>query len=306
MRPIRTSCLAASALLVLAFSARAAPFSFPEPWCWQGTFVDGDGFAHEWQVSSGDPAVHLLIEASEEHGLAAAGDVLGVPLPADAFASFARTSPSGEVIRATLAPGETFLVFEGRRFPDGRSSAVVLAEGQYLVTLDGTFVGPSHGVILLETHGRAEVTWPGDRFEPARTTWTGESVGVVLGLSDALSFVAEDPEALIEPCTDDEDGDGVPDDLDLCPGTLLPDLPGLTLGTNRWASDGAGSFETVRPPGRGRGLDRTYTLEMTAGCSCAQILEALHLGRGHEQHGCSEGIMRRWLRIVRGEVVGRE
>lgn len=36
----------------------------------------------------------------------------------------------------------------------------------------------------------------------------------------------------------------------------------------------------------------------TGGCSCAQIIEALHLGLGHERYGCSLGAMEGWTQLV--------
>lgn len=41
-----------------------------------------------------------------------------------------------------------------------------------------------------------------------------------------------------------------------------------------------------------------YTIESTGGCSCEQIIEALHLGNGHTKHGCSNGVMRNWTEMV--------
>jgi len=36
----------------------------------------------------------------------------------------------------------------------------------------------------------------------------------------------------------------------------------------------------------------------TGGCSCEQIIEAQHLGKGHEKFGCSLGAMRNWVKLV--------
>lgn len=93
----------------------------------------------------------------------------------------------------------------------------------------------------------------------------------------------------------DSDGDGVPDDEDLCPDTALPELsPTIELGVNRWADiDGDGTFDTQ--PSEGTGPQVEFTLLDTGGCSCSQIIEALGIGLGHEKFGCSLGIMRRWV-----------
>jgi photosystem II stability/assembly factor-like uncharacterized protein len=92
----------------------------------------------------------------------------------------------------------------------------------------------------------------------------------------------------------DEDGDGVPDDEDACPGTVIPEeVPFFRLGVNRWALvDDDTVFDTVAPPGGGPEL--SFTIEDTAGCSCEQIIEARGLGHGHRRLGCSTGVMQSW------------
>jgi hypothetical protein len=68
---------------------------------------------------------------------------------------------------------------------------------------------------------------------------------------------------------------------------LIPESnPTRELGTNRWALvDEDGNFDTNLPNGRGKGLDRSFTLGDTAGCSCEQIIDLLDLGKGHERFG---------------------
>jgi hypothetical protein len=99
----------------------------------------------------------------------------------------------------------------------------------------------------------------------------------------------------------DADADGICGDLDMCPGTTLPELvPTVKLGVNRWADvDGDGVFDTTLPKGNGPGL--SYSIEDTAGCSCTQIIEALSLGEGHTKHGCSISAMQEWTAIAAGE-----
>jgi hypothetical protein len=96
----------------------------------------------------------------------------------------------------------------------------------------------------------------------------------------------------------DSDGDGVLDDVDFCPGTVIPEgVPTQSLGTNRWALvDGDGIFDTTPP--KGKGPQASFTIEDTAGCSCEQIIAALHLGNGHTKFGCSLGAMRNWVDFV--------
>jgi hypothetical protein len=96
----------------------------------------------------------------------------------------------------------------------------------------------------------------------------------------------------------DSDGDGVLDDVDVCPGTVIPEgVPTDHLGVNHFALvDGDFIFDTTPP--NGKGPEASFTTEDTAGCSCEQIIEALHLGKGHEKFGCSLGAMRNWVDLV--------
>jgi len=96
----------------------------------------------------------------------------------------------------------------------------------------------------------------------------------------------------------DEDQDSVPDALDVCAETRIPEsVPLIRLGKNHYAlMDGDGIFDTNVPPGGGVGAD--FTIEDTAGCSCEQIIDALHLGQGLENFGCSPGVMRTWVDLV--------
>jgi len=97
----------------------------------------------------------------------------------------------------------------------------------------------------------------------------------------------------------DTDGDGVLDDVDLCPGTAIPEatVPSRTLRTNRWALvDDDLDFDTIAP--RGEGPRRSYSTEDTGGCSCEQIIEELDLGKGHSKFGCSISAMDDWVGLV--------
>jgi hypothetical protein len=98
-------------------------------------------------------------------------------------------------------------------------------------------------------------------------------------------------------CTD-TDYDSVCEPNDFCPGTVLPeDVPTVELGMWRWADvDGDGVFDTTTS--KGKGPKRSYTIEETAGCSCAQIIEELALGEGHVKFGCSISAMDEWLTII--------
>lgn len=83
----------------------------------------------------------------------------------------------------------------------------------------------------------------------------------------------------------DEDGDGVPDEYDLCVGTL-PDT--MELGPNQYGQlDLSGPFET----GPESDQSLVYTMAETNGCSCEQIVDLLGKGTGHTAKGCSPSVM---------------
>lgn len=99
----------------------------------------------------------------------------------------------------------------------------------------------------------------------------------------------------------DDDGDGVGNDIDVCPNTVIPEaVPTRSLGINRFALvDDDQIFDTSLPPGGGRGPGNFYAIADTAGCSCKQIVEVLGLGEGHERFGCSISAMEEWVSIVK-------
>jgi hypothetical protein len=87
------------------------------------------------------------------------------------------------------------------------------------------------------------------------------------------------------------------DATDDCPNTVTPEKVAPTIGleVNHWAlTDSDNIFDTLQP--NGVSPERFYTTEDTRGCSCEQIIEQLHLGKGHEQFGCSIGVMDGWVK----------
>jgi hypothetical protein len=115
------------------------------------------------------------------------------------------------------------------------------------------------------------------------------------GIGDACDSAPTEEEE-----DNDADDDGVPDGSDLCPNTSLPEsVPTVSLGVYRFAdTDGNGVFNTTLSEGQGPG--KSYTIQDTGGCSCAQIIEALDLGEGHSKYGCSISAMDTWSAIVSG------
>jgi predicted extracellular nuclease len=114
-----------------------------------------------------------------------------------------------------------------------------------------------------------------------------------------LPLRSSDHDGLVVYIVNDEDGDGVPNNSDACPATALPEsVPTTALGTNRFAdTNGDGVFETTNP--RGKGPEKSFDLEDTAGCSCEQIIEAQGLGDGHVKFGCSISAVEDWVELIR-------
>ncbi len=127
----------------------------------------------------------------------------------------------------------------------------------------------------------------------------GNSDAAVDLINDGSTILrASDHDGLVLFMIKDSDGDGVTDDLDICPGTVIPEGAAMVeLGVNRWAlKDDDRDFDTT--PSNGKGLQLSYDIFATAGCSCEQIVEAQHLGKGHMKYGCSIGAMRNWVDMV--------
>ncbi len=94
--------------------------------------------------------------------------------------------------------------------------------------------------------------------------------------------------------TADLDADGVPDSLDACADTRIPEgVPTTRLNPNHYALvNGDGTFDTTAPPGRSVRMP-SFTIADTAGCSCEQILDRTgNAESGERRVGCSVGTMR--------------
>jgi hypothetical protein len=111
-------------------------------------------------------------------------------------------------------------------------------------------------------------------------------------------FRASDHDAVLVGLFIDADDDGVWDQIDACPDTVIPEsVPTESLGVNRFALvDDDGVFDTTAP--NGNGPQASFDIFDTAGCSCEQIIEAQELGEGHSKYGCSVGEMREWVDLV--------
>ena len=102
-------------------------------------------------------------------------------------------------------------------------------------------------------------------------------------------------------CDDDIDGDGVLNSVDKCDDTSADILFGQ-LGVNRWRVEGTSGlllWNTRLPNGNGPN-HFNVTLTDTYGCSCTQILDAIHTAtaeelQGHYAYGCSKSILEDWM-----------
>jgi hypothetical protein len=96
--------------------------------------------------------------------------------------------------------------------------------------------------------------------------------------------------------TSDLDDDSVPDNLDACAATRIPEgVPTVGLKPNHYAlvtPDGV--FDTVTRPN-----SPSFTIGDTDGCSCEQILDRLGTSPGETFFGCSLDTMRTWVNRAR-------
>lgn len=127
----------------------------------------------------------------------------------------------------------------------------------------------------------------------------GNSDSAVVLIDDISTVLrSSDHDGVVVFLSKDSDGDGVTDDLDFCPGTVIPEgAAALGLGTNRRALvDDDRVFDTKASKGKGPQL--SFDINDTAGCSCEQIIGIQQLGNGHFKYGCSGGEMQDWVDLV--------
>jgi len=115
---------------------------------------------------------------------------------------------------------------------------------------------------------------------------------------DSTVLRSSDHDGLVLFLAKDSDGDGVTDDADYCPGTVIPEaVPTRELRTNNFALvDDDRNFDTKKP--KGKGPQVSFDIFDTAGCSCEQIIVEQELGNGHMKFGCSLGEMEEWVEWV--------
>jgi hypothetical protein len=142
----------------------------------------------------------------------------------------------------------------------------------------------SHDVTALFTPDVVTAGWAGFsvRQEPLGTTFTnwtcpdGELFPVL-----TVNYTTPDPVV-------DEDGDGVVDAADLCPGTVVDGF--ADLKPNRYTYDGTALVSEFSH-------NAPYTMEQTGGCSAAQIMAAMDVG-GPDRFGLSRPKLEAWVASV--------
>jgi hypothetical protein len=181
-----------------------------------------------------------------------------------------------EYNRHPLQPGDVSL---------GEPSNPTFGPGHALIYRENIGAGNGRSVYLGAPHLGSESAYP--RIQSGLRSGPGDQL-----LEQALAWLGSPDNA-------DADGDGVLDDDDFCPDTVVPEgVPTVQLNPNHWALfDADVEFDTVIK-GKGKGPNRSYWIEDTAGCSCEQIIEAQGLGGGHAKHGCSISAMDDWVEFV--------
>lgn len=180
---------------------------------------------------------------------------------------------------------------------DGTAVRVYL-DGQIALSPNGTPGEVAHSGTLIQNNLSISIGWNGAFGE----VWSGliDEVEIFNRALDATEIQALFNAGSAGKCLTppDSDGDSVPDSLDRCPDTSIPEnVPTVRLGVNRFALvDADTTFDTRAP--NGKGPQKSFTIEDTAGCSCEQIIAALGLGKGHAKFGCSISAMEEWVDMV--------
>ena len=120
---------------------------------------------------------------------------------------------------------------------------------------------------------------------PAGAASTDLTATIVVADDDLGTVSATSPTVTLFP--GDSDGDGVLDEFDRCPATVLPDDPTREVKSNRYVATVDGFVTGDGDPGP--------SLAETGGCSGTQIIELLGLGTGHERFGITASALDTWL-----------
>lgn len=93
------------------------------------------------------------------------------------------------------------------------------------------------------------------------------------------------------PSANDTDNDGVLNEVDICPDTVIPEASITKVGLFRWALlDDDTAFDTYWPF-----IPLSFNTTDTGGCSCEQIVESLGLRKRFFTWGCGTLLMKYWI-----------
>jgi len=196
-------------------------------------------------------------------------------------------------------------LFVGTGFANGAYSFNFFAQSGYL---DHALSSPA---MASEVSGAA--FWHINSDEPSGLDYNDYNQP---GLFNPDQFRSSDHDAVVLGFLLDEDEDGVWDQIDECPGTVIPEgAAWKELKEKHWALfDDDLIFDTKDKKGKkskkskkskkGKPSDPPWDTFDTGGCSCEQIIEEKHRDHNHKpghlmkkiKYGCSEGEMKKWIK----------
>ena len=146
---------------------------------------------------------------------------------------------------------------------------------RYSFVFDGTAQSLDHAITsqALDAHVRGAEHARGNADAP-----------FVLANDGTTALRSSDHDGTVLFLMTDLDADGVPDNVDACADTKIPEgVPTRKLNPNHYALvDGDGLFDTAAPPGRS-GRMPSFSIADTRGCSCEQILDRVGTAEAGER-----------------------
>ncbi|MFK7861040.1 MAG: thrombospondin type 3 repeat-containing protein [Granulosicoccus sp.] len=172
----------------------------------------------------------------------------------------------------------------------GVQPTINATKNRFYATVDGTFVD-GRGTISIVTIAEAGGCSGQQIIELANLGSSNEKYGLwELYLLDWAEFVGSSTNL-----DNDDDGDGVLNDVDFCPTTILGVKPTIGATKNRFYATLTGTFVD------GRGTPSEFTIADTGGCSGQQIIELEGLSSSNERYGLWERNLMDWVTFVNGD-----
>lgn len=179
-------------------------------------------------------------------------------------------------------------------------------------TFDVVLENPTNGTVFLSRNLQTANFSQIFQVEDSNPRSESMDISSLAGNNVRVKFIANIPQSFTGPghlqldnvrldiVRRDADLDGVLDEIDLCPNTLVPEsIARDGLKPNHYALiDNDGTFDTQEPYGGGKGNGKSYTTVQTQGCSCEQIVEKQKLGKGLAKFGCTSGVMDTFIKSL--------